>query len=179
MKKQYLFVFTIIAAIVTSCSSSQNIGTTSMPDPKVEDKPVVVKPKTEKSNTSSYKTETTPAKTSASTTTSTSTSSSKKESANVIVREEHITVVQEPGVAVEPGKYYVIIGSFKSIDNAKKYKSQLIIDGFNPTLLQNDNGLYRVAVGVFMVETPARDKISSIRAQYAKYSDVWLLVQKE
>lgn len=179
MKKQYLFVFTIIAAIVTSCSSSQNIGTTSMPDPKVEETPVVVKPKVEQSSATSNSTKTTSSKSSESATTTTKTSGAKKEASNVIVREERITVVQEPGVAVEPGKYYVIIGSFKSIDNAKKYKSQLIIDGFNPTLLQNENGLYRVAVGIFMVETPARDKIGSIRAQFAKYSDVWLLVQKE
>lgn len=181
MKKQYLLLFAIITVILAGCSSSQNLGTTSMPDAKVEEPKVAVKTKAEKSEKTKTSATTTAAKTTTATATA-SKSTTKNESSpstNVVVREERFNVVEEPGVAVEAGKYYVIIGSFKMIDNAKKYKSQLIIDGLNPTLLQNENGLYRVAAGVFMQEMPARDKIASIRSQFSKYDDVWLLIKKE
>lgn len=175
MKKQYLLLFAIITVILAGCSSSQNLGTTSMPDAKVEEPKVAVKIKAEKSE----KTKTSATTTATATASKSTTKNESSPSTNVVVREERFTVVEEPGVAVEAGKYYVIIGSFKMIDNAKKYKSQLIIDGLNPTLLQNENGLYRVAAGVFMQEMPARDKIASIRSQFSKYDDVWLLIKKE
>lgn len=175
MKKQYLLLFAIITVILAGCSSSQNLGTTSMPDAKVEEPKVAVKTKAEKSE----KTKTSATTTATATASKSTTKNESSPPTNVVVREERFTVVGEPGVAVEAGKYYVIIGSFKMIDNAKKYKSQLIIDGLNPTLLQNENGLYRVAAGVFMQEMPARDKIASIRSQFSKYDDVWLLIKKE
>ncbi len=75
-------------------------------------------------------------------------------------------------------RYYVIIGSFKQVDNARQFKSDLTKEGFTPVILENENGLFRVSVGAFNEESSARSKIAKIRADSNKYDDVWLLVRK-
>jgi len=94
----------------------------------------------------------------------------------IVVKEEKVKVVDT--TEDEVFKYYVIIGSFKVLDNAKNYKTQLIKEGFTPIILENENGLYRVSVSAYNDEGPARSKIGNIRAGYEKYSDVWLLIRK-
>ncbi|MCU4165037.1 SPOR domain-containing protein [Carboxylicivirga caseinilyticus] len=94
----------------------------------------------------------------------------------IVVKEEKVKTVDAN--EDEVFKYYVIIGSFKVLDNAKNYKQQLINEGFTPVILENENGLYRVSVAAYNDENPARTKIGSIRANYEKYSDVWLLIRK-
>ena len=75
-------------------------------------------------------------------------------------------------------KYYVIIGSFRSIDNARQYTVALADEGFAPVILENENGLFRISVGGYDDENAARAKIAGIRAVYEKYNDVWLLIRK-
>lgn len=181
MKKVVLSASIILISLLHSCSSSKNIGTTSMPDPKIESpKPVAKSSTSDASNSANSASATNEKATKSSSSKPTTTTKTKDgKSKDIVVKEERVTVIEEPGTAIEPGKYYVIIGSFKVIENAKKYKTQLIIDHYNPILLQNEDGLYRVSVGAFLQETPARDRISSIRAESEKYSDVWLLVQKQ
>ena len=94
----------------------------------------------------------------------------------IIVKEEKVTVVDQSNAEVF--KYYVIIGSFRILENAKNYKQQLIDEGFVPVLLENENGLYRVSVAAYNDEMPARNKIGRIRIQYEKHHDVWLLIRK-
>ncbi len=74
--------------------------------------------------------------------------------------------------------YYVIIGSFKSLENAKKDKTDLVKEGFTPVILENENGLFRISVGGYDEENAARAKIAGIRAAYEDHKDVWLLVRK-
>jgi len=98
-----------------------------------------------------------------------------EEAKKIVVKEEKVKILD---VENEQFKYYVIIGSFKVLDNARNYKQQLIKEGFTPVLMENENGLYRVSVAAFNVEDVAREKIASIRSKYQKYSDVWLLIRK-
>ncbi len=92
------------------------------------------------------------------------------------MKEEKVKVIDEP--EDEVFKYYVIIGSFRVLENAQNYKKQLINEGFLPVLLENENGLYRVSVSAYNDEMPARERISSIRGKYDKYDDVWLLIRR-
>ncbi len=95
---------------------------------------------------------------------------------DIVVKEEKVKVIDQTDSQVY--KYYVIIGSFRVLENAQNYKKQLIGEGFMPVLLENENGLYRVSVSAYNEEMPARNKIGNIRSNYEKYSDVWLLIRK-
>ena len=75
-------------------------------------------------------------------------------------------------------KYYVIIGSFRSVSNARQYNANLVKEGFSATILENENGLFRISVGGYNEEKAARAQIAEIRAKYAKHRDVWLLKRK-
>ena len=97
--------------------------------------------------------------------------------AKVVVREEKVKAIES-----EPDKtnykFYVIIGSFRIIENAQNYKSQLIDEGFSPVILENENGLYRISVKASNEETIARNEIARIRNNYKQHIDVWLLISK-
>lgn len=149
MKLSTTFTFTIILFIAASCSSL-NKGSSSFDD---SDSPYV-----KETTQPKVKEQATPAKT-------------------IVVKEEKVKVIDN--TPKEVFKYYVIIGSFKVLDNAKNYKEQLRKEGFTPVLLENENGLYRVSVSAYNDELPARDKIGSIRIKYEKYNDVWLLISKK
>jgi cell division protein FtsN len=95
----------------------------------------------------------------------------------IVVKEEKVKVI-DTTPEQEVFKYYVIIGSFRVLDNARNYKTQLLSEGFTPVLLENENGLYRVSVAAYNDETPARTRINNIRTKYEKYADVWLLIRK-
>ncbi|MCT4645661.1 MAG: SPOR domain-containing protein [Carboxylicivirga sp.] len=99
------------------------------------------------------------------------------EQTKIVVKEEKVKVIDEK--ESEVFKYYVIIGSFRVLDNAKNYKKQLLDEGFLPVLLENENGLYRVSVSAYNEEMPARQRINSIRNKYSKYDDVWLLIRRQ
>jgi cell division protein FtsN len=74
--------------------------------------------------------------------------------------------------------YYVIIGSFRNPDNARKHQVQIRQDGFNSDIVRNEAGLYRVSVLSTENIAEARAEIRRIRANYPIYSDTWLLVRK-
>jgi len=99
----------------------------------------------------------------------------KAQPAKIVVKEEKVKLLDANN---ESYKYYVIIGSFKILNNAKNYKKELIKEGFTPVLMENESGLYRVSVSAYNEETASRNRIAEIRSQYKKYSDVWLLIRK-
>lgn len=117
----------------------------------------------------------------ATTTTSSTTPKPKATTApvprEVVMREERVKVVDNADVSVY--SYYVILGSFKILDNAKNFRAQLINEGFKPVILENESGLFRVSVSSNNDEQTVREKIAEIRNSYAQYSDVWLLVRKK
>ena len=94
----------------------------------------------------------------------------------VTVREEKVKVIDADDVVFG---YYVIIGSFKVVENARKFRGDVVKEGFSAVILENESGLYRVSVGSFNDEQAARNKILQIRKNYEKYSDVWLLIRKK
>ncbi len=94
----------------------------------------------------------------------------------IVVKEEKVKVIEEPEDISY--KFYVIIGSFKILDNARNYKSSLTQEGFTPVILENEDGLYRVSVSAYNIENDARTKVNNIRDRYEKYNDTWLLIRK-
>lgn len=153
MKKHFktIGLFTLTALILSSCASLSNQGSSSFAD---SDSPYV-----EEESKPVVKKE------------------PKPKAAPVVVKEEKVKVVDEP--EAEVFKYYVIIGSFRVLENAQTYKQELRTEGFMPVILENENGLYRVSVSAYNGEMPTRDKIGDIREKFEKYSDVWLLIRKQ
>jgi len=95
---------------------------------------------------------------------------------SVVVRTESVKPVDQADQTLY--RFYVIIGSFRKIDGARRYKAETEKKGFTPVILENENGLYRISVGEFNDEKAARTKIAGIRAGYEEYNDVWLLIRK-
>ena len=93
------------------------------------------------------------------------------------VEEKMVPVDNKP---VDPSRYFVIIGSFRSQDNARKHQVDIALDGFRISdLMRNEAGLYRVSVMATNDVTAARAEVLSIRARFPKYNDVWLLISKK
>lgn len=150
MKQTIFFLFLVASMSVISGCASLKKGSSSFSD----------KPATK--STSSVKVKETPVE--------------KPAAKEVVVKQEKVKVIETP-VDEKAGKYYVIIGSFKVLDNARNFRQQLMAEKFTPTILENENGLFRVSVASYDDETMARSRIADIRAQYDKYSDVWLLIR--
>jgi len=102
-----------------------------------------------------------------------------EEEPKIVIREEKVKSVDVEEKEDRIYRYYVIVGSFRYLDNARTYKQDLIDEGFVPVILENENGLYRVSVAAYNDELPARNNIAAIRRNYPKYSDVWLLIRKQ
>lgn len=95
----------------------------------------------------------------------------------VMVREEKVKSVDYSGTETIY-RFYVILGSFEVLDNAKKFRTQLISEQFKPIILESEIGFYRVSVAAYNDEMAARNQINEIRNNYSKYSDSWLLIRK-
>lgn len=74
--------------------------------------------------------------------------------------------------------YFIIVGSFSSIDNANRFKGELTPKGFSPVVLRSENGYYRVCINSYNNEQAARTRIDQVRNQYPEYVDCWLLIKK-
>jgi cell division protein FtsN len=90
------------------------------------------------------------------------------------VKEKLVSVGNTP---VDPNQYYVIIGSFRNLQNARRHQEQIAMDRFVSVLLRNEEGLYRVSVMSTDDITAARNEIRRIRNQFDKYDDTWLLIR--
>ncbi|MEL7585087.1 MAG: SPOR domain-containing protein [Prolixibacteraceae bacterium] len=91
---------------------------------------------------------------------------------------ESFTFAQQEDASKYQGKFFVIIGSFSSMDNANRYKQELAPQGFTPIVLRSETGYYRVCVNAYTDEATARQRIQQIRTEYPKYADTWLLIKK-
>jgi cell division protein FtsN len=163
MKQFKLIAITLLSVLIVSCASLQRKGTSSFDD----------------SSSPYVKDETT---TSSSGTTNNKTSQTNKNqtsnTGNIVVREEKIKVIDTETDKTNY-KYYVIIGSFRIIENARNYKSQLIDEGFTPVILENEAGLFRISVKSGNDEQTARNEIANIRNKFSQHNDVWLLISKK
>lgn len=85
-------------------------------------------------------------------------------------------LVESKSIRIDPHAYFVIIGSFRSLNNAKNYQELIGQEGFTSVLLQNEAGLYRVAVKSTDDISIARIEIQRIRTNFKNYADTWLLI---
>ncbi len=91
-------------------------------------------------------------------------------------REERVKVIETKSTT--EGKFHVIVGSYKSIENARSASETAINQGFTPSIMENEEGMYRVAVFNATTENAARKRLAQIKMKFATYSDAWLLIQK-
>ena len=96
----------------------------------------------------------------------------------ITYRTENVEVANNEDQAFANYNFYVITGSFSSIENATTLKTEMKKLGFNPVILISDSGMYRVTAGQTNSESDARGVISTIRNTYEQYKDVWLLKRK-
>jgi cell division protein FtsN len=93
-------------------------------------------------------------------------------------KEQFTFTQQEDKTANETNSFFVIVGSFSQLDNANKFKTTLISEGFTPMILHSETGYYRVCVNSYKNEASARERIAQIRTNYPKYADTWLLTNQ-
>ena len=91
-------------------------------------------------------------------------------------RKESITFVQSD--QQNQNSFFVIVGSYSSLENANKFRQTLIGEGFNPIIVQSETGFYRVTVDSYTDESAARTRLMQIRQNYPQYGDSWLLIKK-
>ncbi len=97
----------------------------------------------------------------------------------IAVRKEQVSFTDQSAQTANAGNtFFVIIGSFSQLDNAKNYRSTLLNEGFTPIILHSETGFYRVCVNSYKSEGEARSRIAQVRQSYPRYSDVWLLIKK-
>ncbi len=96
----------------------------------------------------------------------------------VSMRKEQVSFTrQEDKAQNEANNFFVILGSFSQLDNAKNYRETLLNRGFTPIILHSETGYYRVCVNSYQSEMEARKRVAQIRQTYSEYSDVWLLIK--
>ena len=96
----------------------------------------------------------------------------------VSVRSENFTLTTEDQTAYGSKNFFIIVGSFSSNENAGKFKQDLTQQGFKPIILHSETGNYRVCINSYSDEASARSRVQTIRTQYPKYADSWLLIRK-
>lgn len=155
--KQLLILVFAATVMMVSCKSSKK-ATTSPYKPASEESTTTTQPKVF----------TIPD-------TKTTTSVAKNEP-TVPVRKESFTFTQ-PQDNTKNG-FFIIVGSFSSMENAKNFRQTLISEGFSPIIVQSETGFYRVTVDSFNNETDARRRLLQIRESFPKYADTWLLIKQ-
>ncbi|MCL1867717.1 MAG: SPOR domain-containing protein [Paludibacter sp.] len=85
----------------------------------------------------------------------------------------YLTEGENPKSDVYKKHYHVVVGSFKSRDNAKGLQSSLNSEGNNTTVVVNENGMYRVILASFDEYLQARACINNIAG---RFPDAWVLV---
>lgn len=94
-----------------------------------------------------------------------------------VAREEKVTVIENFGYS-RSGNYFVIIGSFKKHEGAVTASKQAIAQDLQAFILENSEGLYRIAVYNTADEKTARLRLAKIKTQYPEYAEAWLLISK-
>lgn len=90
-----------------------------------------------------------------------------------VTRAEKFEVVEgQTNVVLK--KYHVVIGSFGNKDNALRLQAEMRLD-YEPILVQNDRGMYRVLLMTYDTYKEAKTKIAEIRD---KFPDAWVLIRE-
>ena len=99
--------------------------------------------------------------------------------ANISSKEERFSTAQGETADYGSNKFFVIMGSFSVLENAKRLKETLTAENFKPVILKNETGMFRVCGNSYADESEARGRIAEVRTNYPKYSDIWLLIKKQ
>ena len=91
-----------------------------------------------------------------------------------VTRAEKFEVIEEQKDVVVLKKYHVVIGSFSNKDNALRLQSQMQPQ-YNPIIVRNDKGMYRVLLMTYDTYKEAKTKIAEVRDQFP---DAWVLVMQ-
>ena len=91
-----------------------------------------------------------------------------------VTRAEKFEVIEEQKDVVVLKKYHVVIGSFGNKDNALRLQAQMRPQ-YNPIIVRNDKGMYRVLLMTYDTYKEAKTKIAEIRDQFP---DAWVLVMQ-
>ena len=101
------------------------------------------------------------------------------EDKSVSLRKESVTFTEAADKSGnEANTYFVILGSFGQLDNAKNFRENLLNEGFSPIILHSETGYYRVCVNSYKSEADARKRVTEIRQAFPKYADLWLLIKQ-
>ncbi len=96
----------------------------------------------------------------------------------VAMRKEQVTfTTQEDKAQNESNNFFVILGSFGELNNARNFRETLLNRGFTPIILHSETGYYRVCVNSYQNETEARNRVGQVRNTYPEYKDAWLLIK--
>ncbi len=107
------------------------------------------------------------------------TASKTAKTGSVSSKEERFSAASGETADYGSNRFFVIMGSFSVLENAKRLKETLISEGFQPGILVNESGMYRVLGNSYSDESEARARIAEVRAKFPKYSDIWLLIRKQ
>jgi cell division septation protein DedD len=99
--------------------------------------------------------------------------------ANISSKEERFSTAQGETADYGSNKFFVIMGSFSVLENAKRLKETLTAENFTPVILKNETGMFRVCGNSYADEGEARARIAEVRTNFPKYSDIWLLIKKQ
>lgn len=103
----------------------------------------------------------------------------KEQAEKVVTREEKIKVVESKAEVDETHRYHIIIGSFKQLQNARQLCEDAISKDFLPSIMENEEGMYRVGIYSSITEKTARAKIVELRKSHPEYVGIWLLIEKK
>ena len=98
---------------------------------------------------------------------------------NISSKEERFSTASGETADYGSNRFFVIMGSFSVLENAKRLKETLASENFHPVILKNETGMFRVCGNSYAEEAAARARIAEVRAQFSKYSDIWLLIRKQ
>lgn len=97
----------------------------------------------------------------------------------ISIRKEQVSFTDQKDQSANAGNtFFVILGSFSQLDNAKNARGMMLEEGFTPIILHSETGFYRVCVNSFKKESDARSRVSEIRNKFPKYADLWLLIKE-
>lgn len=97
----------------------------------------------------------------------------------IAMRKEQVSFTEQTDkVQNESNTYFVIVGSFSQLENAKNSRETLLSEGFTPIILHSETGNYRVCINSYKNENEARRRVSQVRQAFPKYSDIWLLIKE-
>lgn len=100
----------------------------------------------------------------------------QKENNNIMTEDKNgnIKPATETDINQNNKNFYIVIGSYKNINNAKKRTDKLIKKGYSAEILPKFGNLNRVSIAKFNNKKSAREEMKNLRKKFCDNS-FWLL----